>query len=254
MRGQGGCTHLVSHGASRLAQRCRPDAARRRVRGCTRRCARRHGLFTRDLLLGGRELRLLAQGDQVGGVDLANSTLGAAGSPQKHVDLSAPRNHRANLPLQRRRAAGVANPNPSAVGQHRHRRLLDTLSAAPVTAFAVNRLIIRLVLSHVERGQTGQKATTRTERRAAAGSFSLQVRSFQFSVVGPAARGCSHEHHSCASTTRRRQHRASTHHTSTPPFWFKRFQLHWALAGLRQGSRGSAREIVSEAAGNSFGE
>jgi len=175
MRGQGGCTHLVSHGASRLAQRCRPDAARRRVCGCTRRCARLHGLFTRDLLLGGRELWLLAQGDQVGGVDLANSTLGAAGSPQKHVDLSAPRNHRANLPLQRRRAAGVANPNPSAVGQHRHRRLLDTLSAAPVTAFAVNRLIIRLVLSHVERGQTGQKATTRTERRSAATQRALLV-------------------------------------------------------------------------------
>ena len=141
MRGRGGCTHLVSHGAGRLAQR--------RVR--------RHGLFTRDLLLGGRELWLLAQADQVSWVDLANGTLGAAGSPQKNVHLSAPRNHRANLPLQRRRAAGVANPNPSAVGQHRNRRLLDPLSAAPVTAFAVSRLVIRLVLSHVERGETGQK-------------------------------------------------------------------------------------------------
>ena len=160
---RGGRARLVSDGAGRLAQRRRPDAARRR----TRSRARRHGLFARDLLLGGREPGLLAQGDEVGGVDLANVTLGAVRPPQKHLDLSAPRDHRADLPLQRRRAAGVANLNPSAVGEHRHGRLLDPLTAAPLNAFAL-RLAIRLVISHVER-QTGRKERAEreiTRRRA----------------------------------------------------------------------------------------
>ena len=163
----GGRARLVSDGAGRLAQRCRPDAARRR----TRSRARRHGLFARDLLLRGGEPGLLAQRDEVGGVDLANVTLGAVRPPQEHLDLAAPRDHRADLPLQRRRAAGVANLNPSAVGEHRHGRLLDPLTAAPLNAFALSRLAIRLVISHVKR-QTGRKERAERERLLAAAPHS----------------------------------------------------------------------------------
>ena len=178
---RGGRARLVSDGAGRLAQRRRPDAARRR----TRSRARRHGLFARDLLLRGREPWLLAQRDEVGGVDLATVPLGAVRPPQEHLDLSAPRDHRADLPLQRRRAAGVANLNPSAVGEHRHGRLLDPLTAAPLNAFAaLGRLAIRLVISHVKR-QTGRKE--RAEREITRRHAALHSGLFRQKVLGGGA-------------------------------------------------------------------
>ena len=141
----GGRARLVSDGAGRLAQRCRPDAARRR----TRSRARRHGLFARDLLLGGREPWLLAQSDEVGGVDLANGTLGIVA--HAHFDLAAPRDDRPDLSTERGRAGRVANLNPSAVGKHRNRRLLGALSAAPLASWhvvAAAWLLIRRDLVH----------------------------------------------------------------------------------------------------------